>query len=504
MKRIVALLLVLITAASLFACGGNVTPPAETTDAPDTTPVVTTVPLRYPEDGPNYIPEEAYDGYTYNVLLAGSGIGGKFNDFGDESTGGYLLVSEAIAKRNAKIEDEYDIVIKYNDIFGGGNGDGVGFQAVMEDFIAGESQYAICEVSTYDAAQLAIGDFLYDMNSLPYLDCSQKWWDIDAYEDLTINGRLFFTTGDISCVDNMATHCVLFSKDLAKEQGINVSDVYKAIEEGKWTLDMFINACKNVSGDINGDDKMTVNDRYAVLTWNDALQAAMVGSRIRIATVDDNGELALTLYSDRSETMIEKFATVFFDANQCFNYTVQLDSTKWDAERVKMFDEQRALFNCTVLNTVPKHRDSSLDFGILPYPKYDETQEEYGSYVGATYSVMMCVEKYIDDDDIPVIGALTEAIAYESYNIVKPAYYDQTLIGRDVKDEESIVCLDIIFGNRCFDVGIYYRIGTYTNKLTTIMQSRTNRFSSFYKGSENAALKEIEELNKQFAEWKKD
>ena len=77
---------------------------------------------------------------------------------------------------------------------------------------------------------------------------------------------------------------------------------------------------------------------------------------------------------------------------------------------------------------------------------------------------MMCVEKYIDDDDIPVIGALTEAIAYESYNIVKPAYYDQTLIGRDVKDEESIVCLDIIFGNRCFDVGIYYRIGTYTNK----------------------------------------
>jgi len=32
-----------------------------------------------------------------------------------------------------------------------------------------------------------------------------------------------------------------------------------------------------------------------------------------------------------------------------------------------------------------------------------------------------------------------------------------------------VVCLDIIFGNRCFDVGIYYRIGTYTNKLTTLM-----------------------------------
>ena len=39
MKRIVALLLVLITAASLFACGGNVTPPAETTDAAETTDV---------------------------------------------------------------------------------------------------------------------------------------------------------------------------------------------------------------------------------------------------------------------------------------------------------------------------------------------------------------------------------------------------------------------------------------------------------------------------------
>lgn len=503
MKRIIALILLAVTAFSVIACGGT-KPPATDTTAANTTDAVTTEPLRYPEDGPNYIPDEYYDGYTYNVLLAGSGIGGKFNDFGDESTSGYALVSEAIAKRNAKIEEDYGVVIKYNDVFGGGNGNGVGYNAVMEDFIAGESQYALCEVSTYDAAQLAIGDFLYDMNSLPHLDCSQKWWDKDAYEDLTINGRLFFTTGDISCVDNMATHCILFSKELAASKGISVSDIYKSIEEGKWTLDMFTGACKDISEDMNGDDKMTVADRYSILTWNDALQAAMVGSRIRIATVDENGEMALTLYSDRTESMIEKFGSVFFDWNQSFNYITQVEQSKWDAERVKMFEENRALFSCTVLNTVPKHRDSTLDFGILPYPKFDELQEEYGSYVGATYSVMMCVEKYITDEDVQKIGAITEAIAYESYKTVKPAYYDQTLIGRDVKDEESVVCLDIIFGNRCFDVGIYYRIGTYTNKLTTLMSSRVNRFSSFYKSSESAALKEIEDLNKQFAEWKND
>jgi len=505
MKRIIALLMALLMLLSLFACGdsGNEKQKDESTSA-DTTVKAddTTEALRYPEDGPNYLPEQTYNGYTYKVLLAGSGIGGNFNDFGGESKSGYLLVSEAIAVRNAKIESDYDVVIEYVENFGSGGGNGVGYKAVMEDFLAAESKYSICEISTYDSAQLAIGNFLYDLNMLPHLDCSQKWWDKDAYDDLTINDRLFFTTGDISSVDNMATHCILFSKDLAEMKNISVSDIYKSVDDGKWTLDTFNSLCANISEDVNGDDVMNVEDRYAILTWNDAIQASLVGARVRIASVNENGEAELTLYSDRSDSVVNKFAEYFFDAKQCFNYSVVLQKSEYDVQRVRMFDEKRALFSCTVLNTVPKHRDSDLDFGILPYPKFEEAQEEYGSYVGASYSVMICVEKYITDEDMPVIGALTDAIAYESYATVQPAYSDQTLIGRDVMDEESIACLDIIFGNRCFDIGIYYKIGSYTGKLTSMMKVSRNLLSSYYNSQLKQAKKEIEVLNQKFAEWK--
>ena len=60
-------------------------------------------------------------------------------------------------------------------------------------------------------------------------------------------------------------------------------------------------------------------------------------------------------------------------------------------------------------------RDMESDYGILPFPKFDEQQAEYHTSFLDNYSVL-CVPN--NADNIEMVGALSEAMACESKNSV--------------------------------------------------------------------------------------
>ena len=64
------------------------------------------------------------------------------------------------------------------------------------------------------------------------------------------------------------------------------------------------------------------------------------------------------------------------------------------------------------------------DFGIIPYPLYDENQEDYHTQV-ADCSTMFALPA--DCRDTSFAGAVLEAIAAESYRSVTPAYFEVAL-----------------------------------------------------------------------------
>lgn len=456
-----------------------------------------------PEETEKTAPELSgltYDGSKFTILVSNSGIG-KMNDFSAKNEDHYTRVASANYKKITKIEQLYDIDIEDVQEFGAANGNGVGYNKITQDFASGLTSYHTCMVGTYDAAQLALEGYLYDLNSLDYVDLSCKWWDQDANKDLSIYGKMFYTTGDISTVDNLATHIILFNKKIAAEN--NITDLYTSVTEGKWTYDKFLSYVKLVSADADGNDTMNELDTYGLLTWNDVLQASLSGSRVRIAQTNVDGEIEMSLYSEKSADLIDRLTEAFNDGNTVYNYTTRnttqtQPSATYDRERDNMFNEDRALFYATVCNTIPRHRDSqTLDFGILPYPKYDEAQETYGSYVGASYSGMICVEATIEDK--AYVGTVLESLAYEGMSETTPVYYDYLLKGQFIRDEESSEMLDIIFNQRCFDLGIYYKIPSespYTSNLTQMIARReTGTFASRYDAALTAAKNEIRKLN---------
>jgi hypothetical protein len=139
------------------------------------------------------------------------------------------------------------------------------------------------------------------------------------------------------------------------------------------------------------------------------------------------------------------------------------------------------------------------DFGILPYFKYDEAQQNYYTTIGSWHSVFLGVPT--GPQDLERTGIITEVLASESYDLTE-AYYDKTLKGKTTRDEESSAMLDLIFANRVYDLGWYFQFGGYNEGVMNQFRNYQNAFASAYKTSEKAATKLIEKTNKSFIEAK--
>lgn len=491
MKRLVAIvLLAVMLVPSLIACGNNT--PATTTPAIDD-PSVTDAPVvTEPADTTYAFSEETYDGATFSVHVTGNMT--NMNDFKVSEDADDVINSSRFRWLTA-VSDKYDVVIEQtaNLSFGSAGGSGPGYQQLKKSYTAADYTYQAAMTGSYDVAQAALNGYLLDLNSLEGLDLTNPWWDQKANDDMTIHGKMYYTTGDISLTDNQVTHCILFNKELAKA----IDDPYKLVYENKWTYDKFAEMILQVSEDVNGDDKMDRYDKFGLLTWNDSMLQILASATQRICTVNENNEIALTLYNDTVVSLFDDYNELIYQNKNVINYQNGYGQNDWDPIRLAMFDEARAMFYMTLFTTVPKHRDSDIDFGILPFPKYSEQQSDYGHQVSAFHGQFLCVPLFLEDEKM--VADILEYLAATGKDIMTPAYYEKTLVGSHFRDEESGDMLDIIFASRVYDIGIYYNIGTYRGLIGNLAKSKTTTITQIYNAYKNKANKELQTLNADYS-----
>lgn len=105
----------------------------------------------------------------------------------------------------------------------------------------------------------------------------RPWWDQRANEDLTVGGKLYFTTGDISILDNMCTMVLFFNKQLIEDNSLD--DPYELVKNGTWTLDKLFAMSEKVANDLDGDQQMSIeNDPVRSVLLLRKCSAARCGS----------------------------------------------------------------------------------------------------------------------------------------------------------------------------------------------------------------------------------
>ena len=486
-------LVMLLGSVILFAsCDGNGTPEV-TTDATVTTEApVTDAPV--PEVLPASI-DKKFNNYTFKVLLVSRSTRPP-HDLVFEDNG--TVLDKAVYERNAKLEEKNGVIIEATQYI-----DKTNYAAnaaiIQQMYISNEALYDYTVCHTYSLVPYVTAGYLYDMESLDSLDLTNPWWDKTINDGVRIAGSVFFTSGDISLHINDYMYCVIFNKDLYKTYITDGTDVYKLVEEGKWTLDELSRLASVVCEDLNADDVMNENDRFGLLTWCDELYASIQAAGERVAKVNEDGYVEFTLQNERVYAIVDKFSAME-QSNWCLNFQTPNGDLPW----ATIFSNDQAMFLMSLFNEVSRFRDMDANYGILPNPKYDENQENWYCTFSAGLANFVAMP-YVQED-AERTGAIMDLMGYYSSSTTVPAYYVKTLEGEKIRDEESKFCLDIIFENKFVDVGHYYRIANLNSAMYQyVLNDQFGAFASTVQQrltTANAAVKSlnnsIEKLKNQF------
>ena len=426
------------------------------------------------------LPERDFDGYEFKILTTDEVGSVRYSyEIDSEEMNGEAM-NDAVFERNQLVEDEFNVIITQIPY------DKSSFsQAFKNSVLAADEAYDIY-VDTYEKIMQSGYEYGLEVSKLPYVDLSKSWWDSDVIAESALGGKTYGLLGDINVIDNQATYCLFFNKDLASEY--NTGDIYDIVRSGNWTIDEMNRCCKLVANDINGDSVMDYNDQWGMLASGNIAITFMWSCGGMLGKINSIGEVDFTLDNEKNINALNKsydfFAQrdVVLDANSI--PAIESIGTNWDVQR-SIFNNGRALFLGTTIQGVDFFRDMEDEFGIIPLPKYDSTQDEYIATAQEWMATMFMAPRSASNPERTSI--ILEAMASSAQSKITPVYYDSVLRRKLTRDNESSEMLDIIYDSRVFDIVYAYNWGKIKNLSSVILQD-TNKISSTIASMKNTII----------------
>jgi len=428
------------------------------------------------------LPDTDWEGRTAMFLVKGEGQGNWESKeiWVPEENGD--VVNDAVFARNLKMEEEHNFKIAIK------GGDDL-YNMARTVILAGDSDYDVVMPNMTQSANLAGEKLTYDLYEVPHIDLEREYYDQNAISDLSIGGKLYFVTGEIAYQDQDGIWVAMFNKDLA--ESYEIDDPYQLARNGSWTVDRLIEMCSGVSEDLDGDGLMDINDMWGFVSAYSTVNSMIYGADIRIVTKDENDLPQLTFDHERIYKVLENAITLLEEENRCF-ITNHFPGKGYDAYTLRdVFGGGLGLFYAEVLMHVKTMRWSNVTFGVVPFPKFDETIEGYPQFinqVGTNINIPTTVS------DVEFSGFVVEAMSAEAMNIITPAYYDKALTGKYMRDDESAEMLDLIIGSAVYDLGHIYGWGGLSSSFTSLVQNKSTNFASMYDGSSKSAQTQIDKF----------
>ncbi len=446
MNKTVCLFLCLVTVLSAMSCSETKVP----SEKIDTQPEF--VFTEAPENTGPKLSDTTYQGETVNFLVISENHNANnysVEVFSDGMDGD--PINDAVFLRNTYVESTYDVKItEYR-------ADDPAASAKTA-ILAADDVYDVFLIGMDECIQAALLGGLLDLHAVPYVDLTREWWDSNINDAMTIKGITYAAVGDINIMDDNATWVTFFNKKIAADSGL--PDFYKIVDDGIWTMDTLLLNARLTNMDLDGDGEITYLDRFGIGTDKYNFTNLLLGSGSRFWDSDNSGNLVNVFYSERTMAVCEKIFAVMYDAPTTVNadlYWGKVEGTPTSTVLRKAFGEDRMTFYIASMLTYSLMRGMESDFGLLPLPKYDETQEQYYSAVLPRNASAVSVPK--TNQRLELTGTILEAMAAKSADTLTPAYYDCTIYAKGIRDEDSARMFDIVRANRIVDIGAVFDFG---------------------------------------------
>lgn len=439
MKKTNYLSLLLTALLTCASCGNGAA--TDGTTATDTDAASDSVQDTYVEDTAaiDALPDGDYGGREVNMLVRREFL----YEFGADESGD--IVDDAVYDRNRKIKEKFGIKLTITDVEGSFSTRDTFLGVLTGDIMSGSGDIDIVAgAANYMLPTVPEGNFVNLMQT-PYIETDKPWWSQGYVDNMSIDGGLYLATGtaSINLLDNM---CVtFFNKKLIEDHGFD--SPYDLVKSGKWTIGKLLENAKTVNTDLDGDGKLTLDDRIGILTYNNMLIAQQVSFGLRYSERGEDGYPRITYMSER---MTEAFELIrdSLNQNEMVWYAPGTDTLSMTADMQAAFQNGNVLYMNQVLSSAGMMRSMDQDFGIVPMPKLGKEQDRYYTCVMENLTVLGIPASAKDTE---LSGLVLEALARIGYDTVTPVYFEKALGTKYVRDDDSSEMLSLILDSVWFD-----------------------------------------------------
>lgn len=463
MKRIICAILVLLMLMSCAVACKKKTgeEPTETTKAPESATKPT-----YADDLPDDL-----DFGGQKVTFAcrgGSWWEMELNQLEPSDT----LVNNAVYERNRDVQERLNFTL---DVVPGDTSQSTYMNNVKTNILSGLCEYDVVSGAQYLAAVMMLENCWTNLSDVPYLNYSKEYWH-DAYMDsLSINTNTrYMLAGDIALSKIGWTSCLYYNKDIYND---HFSGEYGSMEElvlgRKWTLESMKVMCAQVTDSLNVAEDAVVG---MVLNNESMCDRMTISFGIEFSKRDSEGYPYITLNNEKTENFVSAVLPMYTSLP---GFTLGTEGDDLDK-----FIAKQALFGNGTLYTAMfrlNQEGMNLNYGIIPWPLYDETTADYSSAVQDNIALYM-IPTGVSDSKLSVICAILEAMCSDTYLHVTPELYEIVLKTKYASDNVYGEIVDIINDSAKTDIIYVYsyelnRIGQF---MRDIAQGKYNSFSTWW------------------------
>ena len=382
-------------------------------------------------------------------------------------------LDEAIAMRNAAVCESLNVEITFEFLDGNGS-DHTAYVNGLMSYISTDVQsdlhyYDIgCNFSYYTtSAQIRdyAANFLDD-TQFPYFDFSLPCWNQTIIEDTTFNGRLHYVAGDSNISMFDAAMIMWHNKTLydEKKEPTDYENMQDLALDGNWTYDELYKWA-NIFDDSNGTAGKQIDDTYGFGAYGhnpcpaDCLPYAW-DLTLLVENNDQTHEFNI-VGNDKAEEALTRYRNLMSANGSTMSAGISANTANFAAGHYIFYNDR--LFWNYEQNMMIREMDDK--YGLLPMPKYDIDQEQYGTTSQDYYNLYMIIDH--SGSTIPTkgeaISAFLQLANEESYTGVRGYYFNRVIkpkfFGTDDSEgtvTKSVALFDIIISNIEFDFMTIY------------------------------------------------
>ncbi len=493
MKRLIALLLSAVMLLAFAACGNGQNSNADdNSDAGESSKADASLPgTEIPDEEFvlfSNLPEVTYSDQVVKFLVEGDYMDTYASVEVMPHTNSSSTLQQAVKDRNDLVEEKFRVTIEEFRT----SSSGEMLSTLRENATAGINEYDVVMPYIPNAATLSQEGYLTDLRKLENIHLDMPYYDQGSVKDLSICGKNYFVTGDLTLLAADVTHVLLFNKDVVTNN--RLESPYDLVESGRWTIDKLHEMAKFITAQTDDMTEWTHMDTYGFLVNSNFISSMFIGAGERFTSKDNQDKPIVSVYSESAVSTFDKIYNLVNDitaTGQIDNMSREFGSTAvadgktvWVAA-TEAIASGRCLFRAVSLNAILALGEYDCNFGVLPAPMLNEQQDRYYCRVSTIYASCIAIPTNVKDAEMSSI--IADAMMQASTNTSKEAYIEVIMKNRKIQDDESAEILDLIFESRVYDFGTVFNWGGASegdvNSITGFMnniafQSGSNTFVS--------------------------